>query len=304
MKAISLHDFYEKIPSAPREGPQQTAVDPNHVNVFDTAEVRRRLRGKPPMTYDRRAFYKISLIIGRNRVEYADKVIEVEECALLFATPKVPYRFVPQDEEQRGHFCIFTHEFLFQNGRGIAPDALPILQPGAFPVLRVSHEEAKDVTAIFEKMHRELVSDYDYKEDLLRNYVMELIHSGQKLQPMATTPVTHNAADRVSAMFTELLDRQFPIEQKHQQLELRTPAEFADRLAIHVNHLNKVLNETSGRTTTDLINARVVQEAKILLKQSDWNISEIAHTLGFQEVSHFSNFFRKHASVSPSAFRT
>jgi len=40
-------------------------------------------------------YYKISLIIGRNRVEYADKVIDVEECALLFATPKVALSLLP-----------------------------------------------------------------------------------------------------------------------------------------------------------------------------------------------------------------
>ncbi|HOP45052.1 MAG TPA: helix-turn-helix transcriptional regulator, partial [Flavobacteriales bacterium] len=92
-------------------------------------------------------------------------------------------------------------------------------------------------------------------------------------------------------------------EDRHRQLELRSPADFAGRLAVQVNHLNKVLNETSGRSTSELINARVLQEARILLKRSGWNVSEIAHALGFKEVSHFSNFFKKHTSVSPSAYR-
>lgn len=300
MKAISLEQFYANVPPTSNGG---ASGELRQFHVYDMAEVARQKEGKPPMTYNRRAYYKASLIIGRNRVEYADKVIDVEDRALLFATPKVPYRYLQQEPAQAGHFCIFTHEFLFQNGRGLMPDALPFLQPGSFPVLRLSQAEAQEVQAIFEKMHREQGSDYAYKEDLLRNYVMELIHWGQKLRPLAATPVVHTAADRVSALFTELLDRQFPIEQRHQRLELRTPAEFADRLAIHVNHLNKVLNETSGVSTTDLINARVVQEAKILLKRSDWNVSEIAYALGFQEVSHFSNFFKKHTSASPSAFR-
>ncbi|RYY52442.1 MAG: AraC family transcriptional regulator, partial [Chitinophagaceae bacterium] len=73
--------------------------------------------------------------------------------------------------------------------------------------------------------------------------------------------------------------------------------------SIHVNHLNKVLKENVGKTTTDLISSRVTQEAKILLKQTDWNVSEIAYSLGFEEVAHFSNFFRKQTSLSPVAFR-
>ncbi len=301
MKALSIDSFYEQV--LPPTNGSTTGADLPQFQVYDAAELAAAKQDKPPMTYDRRAYYKISLIIGRNRVEYADKVIDVEDRALLFATPKVPYRYTQQGGAQAGHFCIFTHEFLFQNGRGITPDSLPFLQPGAFPVLQVSEEEAAEVRAIFEKMHREQGSDYAYKEDLLRNHVMELVHWGQKLHPLAATPVVHSAADRVTTLFHELLDRQFPIEDRHQPLGLRTPAEYAGRLAIQVNHLNKVLNETTGRSTSELISARVLQEARILLKRSDWNISEIAHALGFQEVSHFSNFFKKHTSVSPSAYR-
>jgi AraC-like DNA-binding protein len=39
------------------------------------------------------------------------------------------------------------------------------------------------------------------------------------------------------------------------------------------------------------------------LRQTDWNVSEIAYSLGFEEVAHFSNFFRKHTSTSPLGFR-
>ena len=67
---------------------------------------------------------------------------------------------------------------------------------------------------------------------------------------------------------------------------------------------NKVLKENTGKTTTDLISSRVIQEAKILLKQTDWNISEIAYSLGFEEVAHFSNFFRKQTSFPPLGFRS
>jgi AraC-like DNA-binding protein len=104
-------------------------------------------------------------------------------------------------------------------------------------------------------------------------------------------------------LFIELLERQFPIESPHQKLNLRAAKDYADRLAIHVNHLNKVLKENTGKTTTDLISSRIVKEAKILLKQTDWNVSEIAYCLGFEEVAHFSNFFRKQTSFSPLAFR-
>jgi AraC family transcriptional regulator, transcriptional activator of pobA len=132
---------------------------------------------------------------------------------------------------------------------------------------------------------------------------LELIHYGQKLKPVVPSQTHINAATRIFSLFIELLERQFPIENTTQILQLRTAKDFADTLKVHVNHLNKVLKETTGKTTTEIIASRVSQEAKILLKQTSWNISEIAYSLGFEEVAHFSNFFKKQARVSPLAFR-
>lgn len=68
--------------------------------------------------------------------------------------------------------------------------------------------------------------------------------------------------------------------------------------------LNKVLKESSGQTTTSIITLRVIQEAKILLKQTDWSISDISYSLGFDDLAHFSNFFKKQTSITPIAFRS
>ncbi|MBS1915134.1 MAG: helix-turn-helix transcriptional regulator [Bacteroidetes bacterium] len=302
MEITTLEKFYKETSGLIPDGINKEI---GHFNVFKIDELMAKARKmqKPPMPYNRRAYYKISLIIGWNRAEYADKVIEIEKNALLFATPKIPYNYVPLDYNQSGFFCIFTPEFLVKNKSGVMLDGLPIFQPGGYPVFQISDEDAAELSSLFSKMYRELSSDYAYKYDLLRNYVLELIHYGQKLQPATALYPTHNASARVSSLFIELLERQFPIESTQQKLSLRTAKDFADRLAVHVNHLNKVLKENIGKTTTEIISSRIIQEAKILLKQTDWNISEIAYSLGFEEVAHFSNFFRKQTTLSPLAFR-
>jgi AraC family transcriptional activator of pobA len=301
MAITTLQDFYQQTSSLIPEGINKEI---GHFNVFRIAEMAARIKAKPTvMPYNRRAYYKISMISGRNKAEYADKVIDIEKNALLFATPKIPYNYVPQDDDQHGFFCIFTDEFLVQSKSGVVLDDLPIFQPGGYPIFQLTDEETADITFIFSKMYKELSSDYAYKYDLLRNYILELIHYGQKLQPATALYPSHTASARVSSLFIELLERQFPIESPHQKLNLRTAKDYADRLAVHVNHLNKVLKENTGKTTTDIITNRIVQEAKILLKQTDWNISEIAYCLGFEQVAHFSNFFRKQTQLAPVSFR-
>jgi AraC family transcriptional activator of pobA len=272
-----------------------------HFNVFKIEDlIGRKTKAMP---YNRRAYYKISMISGGNVAEYADKVIDIEKNALLFATPKIPYNWLPQDDDQHGYFCIFTHDFLLQNKSGVVLDDLPIFQPGGYPVFQLTEEASQDIIFILSKMYKELSSDYAFKYDLLRNYALELIHYGQKLQPATSLYPSHTASARVSSLFIELLERQFPIESPHQKLSMRTAKDYADRLAVHVNHLNKVLKEQTGKTTTEIITSRIVQEAKILLKQTDWNISEISYCLGFEQVAHFSNFFRKQTSLAPDTFR-
>ena len=308
MKSKSIEEFYQDIvrdsdikPSSLLPSGIQKEI--GHFNVFNIQELFEKMKQKPVMPYDRRAYFKISLIQGKNRVEYADRVIDIEENALLFATPKIPYHYVPQDTKQAGHFCVFTTEFLTKDKNGIDLDKLPIFQTDSYPVFQLTKEETIAIDLIFKKIHDEINSDYVYKYDLIRNYVAELIHFGQKLQPVTALYSKHNSAARVSSLFAELLERQFPIESPHQRLELKSAKDFATRLSIHVNHLNKVLKENTGKTTTELISDRLIHEAKILLKQTDWNISEIAYSLGFEELAHFSNFFKKQTALTPLSFR-
>ena len=190
------------------------------------------------MPYNRRLFYKISFIKGRNRAEYADKEIEIDKYALLFATPRVPYNWIPMDENQDGFFCIFTDEFLAKGTTGIVLDELPIFSPGGYPVFNLTDAQAAEVERIYAKMYEELSGNYAFKYDLLRNYLLELIHYGQKLQPDTALYRSNTPATRVASIFTELLERQFPIASAGHRIMLRSASDFADRLSIHVNHLN------------------------------------------------------------------
>lgn len=296
----SITDFYQHAGTAL---PENLSREIGHFNVFETETLFNKNTGERTMPYSRRNYYKISLIRGRNRAEYADKVIEIKDNGLLFATPKIPYNYVPYDGNQKGFFCIFTAEFLSKNHSGIAIDELPLFRPGELPIFQLSPAEVDELDYIYRKMLRELDNDYKYKYDLLRNLVMELIHYGQKLQPMSAVSSAQNASERISSLFIELLERQFPLEPPQQRLTLRSAKDYADRLAVHVNHLNKVLKESTGSTTTDIISGRIVQEAKILLKQTDWNVSEISYTLGFDELAHFSHFFKKKTAVTPLEYR-
>lgn len=308
MSSITIKEFYQDIlgtscPDIEQFLSENIHKDIGHFNVFDISEICRPDKLGTEMPYNRRTYYKISLIKGQNKVEYADKTIQISECAVLFASPKIPYSYSNIGTEQAGHFCVFTKDFLPASKIGYELDNLPIFTPNSDFVFEISTEQFHEFEVVFQKMHMEINSDYMFKYDLLGNYVMELIHFGQKLKPVI--PIEHHktAASRTTALFIELLERQFPIENSSQLLLLKAPADYAGILGMHVNQLNRVLKQTTGKTTGEIIGSRIYQEARILLSHTQWNISEIAFSLGFEEVAHFSNFFKKYFKQSPQHFR-
>lgn len=306
METKSIDGFYRELLAGKEIDPYFADLgrrDIGHFNVFDMEAMWKSSATRPKMPYNRRTYYKISLVNGRNRVEYADSVVDIDEFALIFSTPKVPYRYYPQDSNQKGYFCVFTGDFVSKSKTAVQIDKLPIFSPATDFVFQLDEKRFNEASSIFQKMQHELSSTYAYKYDLLRTYLFEVIHFGQKLQPLSPSKSALNASGRIVSLFLELLERQFPIESTSQSVQLRSANEFAGVLNIHVNHLNKVLKDATGKTTTDIIRSRLAEEAKVLLRQTRWNISEIAFCLGFEEVAHFSNFFKAQTTCSPSDFR-
>lgn len=145
--------------------------------------------------------------------------------------------------------------------------------------------------------------DYNFKLDLVRNYVAELVHYAMKMEPSETLIQSVDTNARITTVFKELMERQFPIETSNKRFKLRSPNDFASYMSVHVNHLNRALKKATGKTTTEHISERLTDGAKMLLKHTDWNISEIGYVLGFEDSANFNNFFKKSTNASPSAFR-
>jgi AraC-like DNA-binding protein len=273
-----------------------------HFNVFNMTQIKQDIKENRSLPFNCRTFYKINLLSGSSRLEFPDRTYDISGPTLIFTTPKLPFTWMPFTK-QTGQFCVFTADFLHPASSGVILDELPIYKSPEHPIYALSKQEVAKVKGIFGNMQEEINSNYVYKYDLLRAYTLELIHIGQKLQSTTMLHPNHSSFARTTSLFMELLERQFPLENPRQTIALRTAKDFADHLAIHVNHLNKILKETTGLTTTGLIAGRMLQEAKVLLRQTDWTITEIADSLGFSDFAHFAKFFKDKTAQPPATFR-
>ncbi|WP_317235019.1 helix-turn-helix domain-containing protein [Roseivirga pacifica] len=293
--AESLEEFYER---KFQWVPEEIRKDIGHFNLF---KLKPDFCGPESIPYRRRDFYKVMLMKGHSRVHYADKVVEVKSYALSFSNPKIPYKWEHIAPMEECTYCIFSADFFHQFGHF---HDYEVYQPNGTHIFELTEDQAAEVRVVFDKMEAEFKSEYKYKYDAVRNQIFELLHYALKLQPSEELNVQPmNASRRIAMLFMELLERQFPIDEPNQYVAMRSASEFAEHLNVHVNHLNRSVKEATEKTTTQLIAERILQEAKVLLKQTAWSVSEIAYALGFNEVTHFNNFFKKHQEQSPLKFR-
>lgn len=82
-----------------------------------------------------------------------------------------------------------------------------------------------------------------------------------------------------------------------------TLSHFAGLLGTNVAKLNELAKLHTGKTAQNVIYGLVVSEAKRLLTYENLSVKEVAYQLGFNDPFYFSNFFKKHARISPKLFK-
>ncbi|WEK35892.1 MAG: helix-turn-helix domain-containing protein [Candidatus Pseudobacter hemicellulosilyticus] len=259
--------------------------------------------GQATKIYSRKDFYKICLTTGKSIIHYADRSYEMDGTILFFGNPHIPYSWETISSTYVGYTCLFSEVFLKQSQRSESLQQSPFFKLGGTPVLHITEQQRDFLNTLFRKMIEEQQTDYAFKDELIRNYINLIIHESLKLQPSENFEQHKNASARITAVFLELLERQFPIETTDRPLLLRTAQDYAKALSIHVNYLNRSIKEITGKSTSTHISERIITEAKALLLHTEWNIADIAYSLGFEYPTYFNNFFKKMTGTNPKSLR-
>jgi AraC-like DNA-binding protein len=256
--------------------------------------------------FNRRDYFKICLSSGKGRgrgvLVYNDQEIHLAQSCLILTNPSVPSSIEITTPPVNRYYCFFNKPFIEGH---IPPDvqyACALFNPSLYPVITLSPEERDRLSVYFVEMQSLQASDYPFKWDMIRNLLQLLIHEAIRLQQKQFSQ-PGIVRDRLVNTFFTFLNQQFPVDSPENSLKLLTPSHFADLLHVHVNHLNSVVKKHTGKTTRAIIQERIILEAKALLRNTDWNIAEIAYALGFEYPSHFNKFFKHFTAVSPMEFR-
>ncbi|MET0463935.1 MAG: helix-turn-helix transcriptional regulator [Chitinophagaceae bacterium] len=162
--------------------------------------------------------------------------------------------------------------------------------------------------APFELMYRQLADEFrtesKYKYKIVAHLLVVLLLKIREAFWNDYNPVQEgNKSSRIVKQFKLNLESHFR-ELVNGQVERQMRiSDYAGQLNLHETYLSAVIKTKTGKPIRQWITERMITEAKLLLQHSESSIKEIAFKLGFLETTHFSNYFKKHASVSPADFR-
>ncbi|HWV74797.1 MAG TPA: helix-turn-helix domain-containing protein [Pseudosphingobacterium sp.] len=297
-KAETLQEYYRrscrKLPDDLKDSNGKNA----HFNVL------KRNNCYASLHFSRKDYYKICLTQG-SAILHTDKgTITIDQPAIFFSNTNVRFGWENVSPMQKGYVCLFNDLFIGNELRKALSNLFKLFRNDIYSFIFLQNEQYELIAQYFEWMLKEYNSDFVYKKQVIEDFLRLIAYTTIKLR-MASGEIEKGVSEGdLVNRFIDLLEKQFPIESPDNALVLKTPADYAHQLQVHVNHLNYCLRSYFGKTTSDLIQERILQEALDLLQYSHWRIAEIAYSLGFEYPQHFNNFFKRKTGKSPRNYRS
>jgi len=240
--------------------------------------------------------------IKSGAVMYGRTKYDHENGSMIFTKPRQIIEFKNLEFEEDG-FLIFIHED-FLNGHPLHSE---IQKYGYFDyeaneALHLSPREEELVWDLYKKIDAEYNNNQDeYSRDIMLTHIDSLLKYAQRFYKRQFINRTELSGKTVSK-FNHALAVYFQTNSIANK-GLPTVNYIADQLNLSSRYLSDLLKQETGKTAMELIHIYLMSEAKNLLKTADQSVSQIAYTLGFENLPYFSRLFKKEVGISPNQFK-
>jgi AraC family transcriptional activator of pobA len=241
--------------------------------------------------------YNIILLQGSGKVSVDVIEYVFEGTIALFTTP---YQIIYFDTEHplkttrlqfHGDFyCIEYHK------KEVACNGLLFNDIYQQPYINLETADYIEIDYILEKLVIEVKNNSSYATAVVRAYLQLILALCSKIKVKDNVIYEQKNTHHPVMKFKAILENNFHKE--------RQPSFYAAQMGLSPNNFSKLCKQHFLKTPSTLIHERVILQSKKLIHLSYKSMKEIAAELNFDDENYFSRYFKKHTSITPTAFRT
>lgn len=255
------------------------------IHSFERDEVQLKL----PLPPHKKTVHDFVLILrGEMTKSIGLKTFKLQAGQFLF-TPKNSITTTKNVTKDLGGFYgHFSDEFLADH---------PVLKQSLFRLnlqnsVQFNEKELQNLKFLLERLLQLYRNQKGLHKNLIQAYLSVFL---TEITTISEEDNSKNTVHPLVLKFTRLANIHFKTSRKVKF--------YADLMHITPNHLNKVIKKETGNAASTVIHQICILEAKVLLTQTNLDISEIAWELGFADASYFSRYFKKQSHSSPTKYR-
>jgi len=243
----------------------------------------------------RNEFYEINLVRDQYDFKFTidDRTYHPQgEAYITFIPPSQlqSYEVLGDDPKASGYIIYINKESLRSMNLG---EEFPLFKRHRDNFFKLSEEQSEELFELVKTMLAEFRSHTKHSAEILQSFARILLLKSSNLISTEDDETKHD--QKLIARFESMVNQQYI---RHKSVQY-----YANELAISMRQLSNITRQAIGKSPLQIIHDVILNESKALLSHSKMTTSEVAYTLGFEEVANFSRFFKKHTSITPSDYR-
>jgi AraC family transcriptional regulator, transcriptional activator of pobA len=233
---------------------------------------------------------------GNGIIQSGEQVYSIREDMLYCFLPGKTCKYLEGDRILEGYYISFSRDFI-QPWQGSEMNGVSELFEEIFHrlIMPVSDDIKHEIDMIADRMRREFNNCFNQKLELLRGLLnIFVIYFSRN---------SFHEGDVQIFTRDNLLFKNFMSLVKKKFTSMKMVSDYARELCVTANYLNRTVKKISGNTASFHIQQQIVMEAKKQAVHCGSSMKEIAYQLGFDNLAHFSKFFKNNSGTNFTCFK-
>lgn len=165
------------------------------------------------------------------------------------------------------------------------------------PVIQIEEEMRHVFDNLFDQIHTEYLLQDISAHEIICSYLRILISQINRIKRKKVSQLVpiNNAEYKLFRSLKIAIEKNYKKEHSVQY--------YADFLNTQTRALNSVTRQYAERSTSELIQERILLEAQRILYHEDKRVKEVCYELGFDDPAYFTRFFKKHTGLAPQFYK-